>query len=48
MTLIEYKRKFESDLEEIWNDRGRYQFLNRQSFIYSMWSNRKLQEDEDL
>lgn len=47
MTLHEYKTKYESDLEEMWNDSAKYQFLNKDSFAFSMWSNRKAIQEED-
>ena len=37
MTLNNYEQKHMIDLEEIWNDSGRYQFLNWDSFVMAMW-----------
>lgn len=46
MTLTEYKRKFESDLEEIWNDSARFQYLNWNAFVKAMYRSHKLEEEE--
>ena len=48
MTLTEYKRKFESDLEEIWNDSARFQYLNWNSFVKAMYRSHKLEEQEGI
>tara|TARA_B100001057_G_C22827428_1_gene941983 strand:+ start:1989 stop:2135 length:147 start_codon:yes stop_codon:yes gene_type:complete len=48
MTLTEYKRKFESDLEEIWNDSARFKYFNWGAFVNAMYRSYKLEEEEGI
>lgn len=46
MTLKDFKRKFEADLEEEWNDGAREVYANYDSFCWHKWQDRKDAEVE--
>jgi hypothetical protein len=43
MTLQDYEQKFMFNLEDLWNDSAKYQFVNWDAFVYSMWQENERQ-----
>ena len=44
MTLEQYIKKYEYELDDLWNESARFQYVNWDSFVKSMYQNYKRKE----
>jgi hypothetical protein len=44
MTLEQYIKKYEYELDDLWNESARFQYVNWDSFVRSMYKNYKREE----
>lgn len=46
MAKHEYEQRFMVELEDMWNSGARFQFINWNDFVASMWQENERQIDE--